>query len=78
VRLTDGSWAVVAVTDTGPGLSPDAIRALHTTKPDPALGPIGPGLTMGELRLIAESLGGALWHDRAAGGTRMVLALPVR
>lgn len=76
VHLHDGRWAAVTVTDTGPGLPPDALRALHTSAADPALGTIGPGLTMGELRLIAESLGGVLWHDRAVVGTRLVFALP--
>lgn len=75
-HLNDGRWVAVAVADTGPGLPSEALRALHTSAADPSLGPLGPGLSMGELRLIAESLGGALWHDSAAGNTRLVLALP--
>ena len=75
-HLRDGRWVAVAVADAGPGLPSEALRALHTSAADPSLGPLGPGLWMGELRLIAEGLGGALWHDSAAGNTRLVFALP--
>lgn len=75
-HLADGRWVAVAVADSGPGLPSEALRALHTSAADPSLGPLGPGLSMGELRLIAESLGGALWHDSAAGTSRLVFALP--
>lgn len=75
-HLPDGRWFAVVVADTGSGLPAEALQALHTATPDPALGSLGPGLTLGEMRLIAESLGGALWHSAAPGNTRLVFALP--
>jgi GAF domain-containing protein/CheY-like chemotaxis protein len=76
VGLTDGPWLAVTVADTSPGLSPDTIRALTADRVEPAAGELGPGLTMGEVRLVTESLGGALWHDQTPAGTLITVALP--
>ena len=60
----DPDHALVAVLDTGPGLSPAAeenlFKAFHTTKPD------GLGLGLSICRSIVESRGGRMW---ATGNT---------
>jgi DNA-binding NarL/FixJ family response regulator len=77
VGLEDGTWAAVSLVDGGPPLSADLIRALTSQAPDPSAGQTGPGLTLGETRMIAESLGGMLWYVQAQGTTRLTFALPV-
>ncbi len=76
-RLRDGIWVGVTVSDTSGGLSPDTIRALTAAVPDHSAGQIGPGLTMGEVRMISERLGGAVWHDQTPTGTTITFALPI-
>ena len=76
VELTDGPWLAVTVADTSSGLSPDTIRALTAERVEAAAGELGPGLTMGEVRLVTESLGGALWHDQTPAGTLITVSLP--
>lgn len=75
VELTDGPWLAVTVADTSSGLSPDTIRALTADRVEAAAGELGPGLTMGEVRLVTESLGGALWHDQTPAGTLITVSL---
>lgn len=77
LRLADGMWAVVSVTDTSPGLSEDAQSALTAPKADPEAGKTGPGLSMGEVRMITESLGGHIWHEQRGEGPTITIALPV-
>ena len=76
IELTDGPWLSVTVADTSSGLSPDTIRALTADRVEAAAGELGPGLTMGEVRLVTESLGGALWHDQTPAGTLITVSLP--
>lgn len=77
VSLTPGSWVVVRVSDTSSGLSPDTIRALDNAELDPNLGDLGPGLKMGEIRMIVQSLGAKIWHERATRLNSIVIALPL-
>lgn len=76
IELTDGPWLSVTVADTSSGLSPDTIRALTADHVVATAGELGPGLTMGEVRLVTESLGGALWHDQTPAGTLITVSLP--
>ncbi|MEK6588464.1 MAG: GAF domain-containing protein [Chloroflexota bacterium] len=76
IELEDGTWAVVTVADTGPGLSPDTLRALTDPAPDPSAGNLGYGLTLGEIRMIVESMGGILWYDQTPAATKITFALP--
>lgn len=77
VKLSDGMWAMVSVTDTSPGLSHDTEYALTTPRADPEAGKTGPGLSMGEIRMIAESLGGRIWHEQRTEGPTITLVIPV-
>jgi hypothetical protein len=74
--LPDGRWVAVEVSDSSGGLSPDTVRALSLPEADPTVGSLGPGLSMGEVRLIAESMGGYLWHNHTAVSTSITFALP--
>ncbi len=76
--LEDGMWLGVRVADTSSGLSPDTIRALSTDRAEPDMGKAGPGLSMGEIRMITESLGGVLWFDQTPASTSITLALPMK
>ena len=77
-RLPDGRWVAVQVSDSSSGLSPDTVRALSLPEADPTIGSLGPGLSMGEVRLMAESMGGYLWHDHTPVSTSITFALPAR
>lgn len=74
--LRDGLWIAVRVSDSSGGLSPDTLRALSAPDADPRIGKLGPGLSMGELRMIAEAMGGQLWHDHTPASTSVTFALP--
>jgi GAF domain-containing protein/AmiR/NasT family two-component response regulator len=76
LALRDGMWAGVAVSDNSQGFSPDTLHALTARSADPNAGRSGPGLSMGETRMIAEALGGALWHSKPPSGTCITFALP--
>lgn len=76
-HLRDGSWAAVSVADTSSGLSPDTVRALTAPRTDPGAGQEIPGLSMGEARMIAESLAGQIWHEQGPTGTVITFAVPV-
>jgi signal transduction histidine kinase len=70
------SGVLVAVQDTGPGLSPESLErlfdAFYTTKP----GGMGMGLSIS--RSIVEAHGGRIWASRADGpGTAIRFTLPV-
>ena len=76
LQLSDGPWAAVTIADTSSGLSPDTIRALSTPTIDPNAGRLGPGLSMGEIRMIVESLHGALWYEQTPASTTVAFAIP--
>jgi signal transduction histidine kinase len=75
--LKDGLWVGVTVADSGKGLSEGTINALIDKEVDPSAGQEGPGLSMGEIRLISESIGASIWHDQTPAGTTLIFALPV-
>jgi len=76
LELKDGVWIAVTVSDTSPGL-PDVIQqALNSPEVDISAGKQGPGLSMGEVRLVASSLGGVVWHDQTPAGTTLIFAIP--
>src|SRR3990170_1849919 len=74
--LHDGAWLAITVGDTSSGLSPDTIRALTAPVVESNAGELGPGLAMGEVRLVVESLDGVLWHEQTPAGTIVTVALP--
>jgi signal transduction histidine kinase len=74
--MRDGLWAAVAVADSSRGYSPDTLYALTAQTADPNAGRSGPGLSMGETRMMAEALGGLLWHSKPPSGTCITFALP--
>ena len=73
----DGLWAAVRISDTSPGLSPDTIRSLTVHDSDPSSGQMGPGLSMGEIRMIVESMGGTLWYEQTPASSTITFALPI-
>lgn len=75
-NLPDGFWLGVRVTDTSPGLSPDTTRAFEGPSADPTAGRIGPGLTMGEIRLMVESLRGVMWYEQSPSKSTITFAVP--
>jgi GAF domain-containing protein len=76
VILHDGAWLAITVGDTSSGLSPDTIRALTAPVVESSAGELGPGLAMGEVRLVVENLDGVLWHEQTPAGTIVTVALP--
>ncbi len=76
LELEDGPWASVTVSDSSLGLSPDTRRSIEAETANPADGKTGPGLSFGEIRMIAESLGGVLWYDQTADGPSITFAFP--
>ena len=75
-QRADGQWAVFAVSDQGPGISPDSLpRLFHRFAAGP--GSSGLGLGLYPASRIAAAHGGALTVDSAPGaGTRFRLSLP--
>jgi signal transduction histidine kinase len=78
VEIHDGAWAAVRVSDSSPGLSPDTVQAIKDTNVNPETGNMGPGLSMGEVRMIVESMGGVLWYEHTPASTSITVALPIR
>jgi sensor histidine kinase regulating citrate/malate metabolism len=76
LELEPGPWAAVSVADSSTGISPEAVKALTAQTADPAAGNLGYGLSLGELRMIAESMGGVLWYDQTPASAKLTLALP--
>lgn len=74
--LPDGSWAAVTIADTSSGLSPDTVRAISAEETDPGAGQVGPGLSMGETRMIVESMDGVLWFEQTPASTTVAFAIP--
>ncbi|MFN2274926.1 MAG: GAF domain-containing protein, partial [Anaerolineales bacterium] len=52
VEMHDGAWAAVRVSDSSSGLSPDTVQAITASDTNPLSGSMGPGLSMGEIRMI--------------------------
>jgi DNA-binding response OmpR family regulator len=77
IHPEDGAWVAVRITDTSSGLSPDTVRAITGNIPDPSIGQMGPGLSMGEIRMIAESMGGLLWYEHTPVSTAITFAIPI-
>lgn len=77
IQLNDGLWAVVRISDTSPGLSPDTVHALTKEEIDPSAGQIGPGLSLGEIRMMLESMNGRLWYEHTPVSTTIVFSLPI-
>jgi GAF domain-containing protein len=77
IRLAEGLWSGVAVVDSSPGLDQDIVQAITAEQVDPAAGNLGYGLSMGEIRMIVESMGGRLWHQATPASTKISFALPV-
>jgi signal transduction histidine kinase/DNA-binding NarL/FixJ family response regulator len=78
VDMHDGAWAAVRVSDSSPGLSPDTVQAITDTRVNPGTGNMGPGLSMGEVRMIVESMGGVMWYEHTPASTSITFALPIR
>jgi PAS domain S-box-containing protein len=68
-RADSGTCAVVAVSDTGPGIPKDKEHLLFQefARLDPAAAP-GAGLGLAISRRVARALGGDVTYDSAAGG----------
>jgi GAF domain-containing protein len=77
IVLEDGIWLAVTIADSSPGLPPDVIEALMSEEVVPSMGREGPGLSMGEIRMIAQSLGAVLWYDQTPAGTTIIFAFQV-
>jgi signal transduction histidine kinase len=77
ISLKDGIWLAVTVADSSPGLSPEVAEAITSDAPQPSMGREGPGLSMGEIRLIADSIDAMLWYDQTPAGTTIIFAIPV-
>lgn len=75
--LADGLWMAVTVADSSPGLSRETVEAITSKEIDPSAGRDGPGLSIGEIRLISESIGAYIWHDQSPAGTTIIFAIPV-
>lgn len=74
--LKDAKAALISVTDTGTGISPDIAEQLFqpfiTTKPD------GLGVGLSVSRTIVEAHGGQIWvEENPGGGTAFRFTLPV-
>ncbi len=77
VEMHDGAWAAVRVSDSSPGLSPDTVQAITSQVIDPVSGQMGPGLSMGEIRMIVESMNGVMWYEHTPASTSITFALPI-
>jgi signal transduction histidine kinase len=77
VEMHDGAWAAVRVSDSSPGLSPDTVQAITSPELDPVSGQMGPGLSMGEIRMIVESMNGVMWYEHTPASTSITFALPI-
>jgi signal transduction histidine kinase len=77
INLKNGMWLAVTIADSSPGLSPDAAQALTSGEVLPSMGREGPGLSLGEIRLIAQTIGAVLWYDQTPAGTTIVFSFPI-
>jgi signal transduction histidine kinase len=77
LQVVDGIWAAIRVSDSSAGLSSDTVRALTDINTDPSVGQMGPGLSMGEIRMIVESMDGILWYEQTPASSTITFALPI-
>lgn len=74
----DGEYAMISVTDSGPGIAPEIVEKLmtpfFTTKP---VG-IGTGLGLSISRKVIEVHQGTLQYDSTKPNTCFILKLPIR
>lgn len=77
LQVEDGIWAAIRVSDSSAGLSSDTVRALTDINTDPSVGQMGPGLSMGEIRMIVESMDGILWYEQTPASSTITFALPI-
>jgi signal transduction histidine kinase len=83
-----GSWLEIAVEDSGPGIAPSAHERIfepgfttHTPNPVPNAGwpTVHRGLGLAISRSLVEASGGRISaSNRAQGGARFLIELPVR
>ena len=78
IDMHDGAWAAVRVSDSSSGLSPDTIQALTAEDTNPLSGKMGPGLSMGEIRMIVQSMKGVMWYEHTPASTSITFALPIQ
>lgn len=76
LQLDDGRWAMVTVADSSTGLSSDTLSALTDPVATPSAGNLGYGLSLGEIRMIVESMAGVMWYDQTPASTKLSFALP--
>jgi CheY-like chemotaxis protein len=77
ISLQDGMWVAITIADSSPGLSSNDVTALTSDEVNHSKGNGGPGLSMGEIRLIAQSIGGVLWYDQTPAGTTIIFSFPI-
>lgn len=77
IAFPDGIWSVVSVADTSSGLSPEIVSTLRTPTGNLSAESYQAGFSIGEARMISESMGGGLWFDETEQGTTIFLAIPV-
>jgi CheY-like chemotaxis protein len=70
-------WASVSVISPPRPLPPEVVEALETSSADPKAGQLGPGLSMGEVRMIAESMEGKLSYAQTTESTTLRFTLPI-
>ncbi|TLN19292.1 PAS domain S-box protein, partial [bacterium] len=83
LRITarlDGEWIEVGVSDSGPGIPPEAREAIFNkfTRLQNERMPKGLGLGLAFCRLAVQSHGGKIWvEDEPGHGSRFLFTLPV-
>jgi two-component system cell cycle sensor histidine kinase/response regulator CckA len=76
--LGSGRVALLSVTDTGPGLEPEALARIFEPFFDPSGQGQGAGLTLATMKSTLEQSGGAVQASSVPGrGTTFTLALPL-
>lgn len=76
LQLGEGRWAVCTVADSSTGLSAETLGALTEPAANPSSGNLGYGLSLGEIRMIVESMAGVMWYDQTPASTKLSFALP--
>lgn len=76
LKLDDGRWAVVTVVDSSTGLPQETLSALTEPTANPSSGSLGYGLSLGEIRMVVESMAGVMWYDQTPASIKLSFALP--